>query len=78
MNFKTISTILTILSFNVLVLSNPIYKEYSADVVDDFTNDVDNPQSFTKNNNLMDKTQNTNSNYENENVCTFLIFYLFV
>jgi len=64
MNFKTI---LTVLSFNMLALSNPIYKEYSTEVVDNFTNGEDNLQFLTKNNNLMDKTQNNNTN--NENVC---------
>jgi len=64
MNFKTI---LTVLSFNILALSNPIYKEYSTEVVDNFTNGEDNLQFLKKNNNLMDKTQNANTN--NENVC---------
>jgi len=54
MNFKTISTIITFLSFNLLVLSSPVNDDISTNAVEIFIDDVENSQNTTINKDIMD------------------------
>jgi len=66
MNFKTISTILAVISLDVLVLSSPINnKDNSTDAVD-LTIGVDNSKFIAKDIYLMDEAEITKTNYEEE------------
>jgi len=66
MNFKTISTILAVISLDVLVLSSPINnKDNSTDAVD-LTIGVDNSKFIAKDIYLMDETEITKTNSEEE------------
>jgi len=67
MNFKTISTILTFLSLDLLALSSPINdKKYSTDAVDVFKTHVDSSQTFSKVDYFPDEAEVTELSSEEE------------
>jgi len=69
MNFKVISTILAFLSFDLLALSSPLNnKENSTDAVDIFSNNVDNLQTISKKDHLMDEAEITEISSEEETI----------
>ncbi|OUM57674.1 hypothetical protein PIROE2DRAFT_17260 [Piromyces sp. E2] len=70
MNFKTISTILTILSLDLLAFSSPLQnKEYSADVTDiSNNNEIEKSQNTTFSIDLTDKTEVIDISSEEEEI----------
>jgi len=66
MNFKTISTIISLLSFNLLVLSSSVKNVNSTDAIDISINEVEDSQNFT-NDEVFESSSDEEINFYNDN-----------
>jgi len=66
MNFKTIRTIIAILSFDILVLSSPFNNINSTNAIDNSLNSVEDSQNISKDTYLIDEAEVIDINDEKE------------